>query len=143
MAELKLSDWIIILAFFSAVVTVGVSLIVSVNTYYPSNNISADWESSFDKMDNIEQSTSTIRESITSGEESKITLLGTAEAIWSGTTNAIMNGLGTIGLIDDMIADFEDESNISWPIWAAGLIITIIVIRLIFNVISAWLKRGV
>lgn len=140
-AELKLSTWIIGLTIFSLTIIVGVGWIQGINQEYPEANISDSWESSFNKLNTLNSTTDVIYDSITVGEEPKLTDL--AEIIWDGTTAAVLNGLYTIVLIPAMIGAFFEA--IGMPV-ALGYVITaimvIIIIRLVFSVISAWLKRG-
>jgi hypothetical protein len=143
MADLKVSTWLIVLVIFSAAIVTSVGFIQSINSQYPDANISSEWETSFDKMDTLNQSTTSIRDSVTSGESSKITTVGLANAIWDGTTTAILNGFKTLALLDDMIFDFIVYSGLPIPIWVITVIVSIIVISLIFTVLSAWLKKGI
>lgn len=140
MTDLKLSTWIIVLAVFSTGIIVASSWILAIDDQYPAANVSADWSNSFNKMSNINATTLSVRETIESGEEPKATDLG--EILLTGIPSAISRGLKSLGLIDDMVSDFNEQSNIPIPKWTTDLIVIIIVIALIFTIISAWLKRS-
>jgi hypothetical protein len=141
MSDLKLSTWIILLALFSAGIATTSAWVVGINDAY-GVNASTDWSNSLDKMSDISNRTTSIREKMSSGEDNKVTAIGTAEVIWSGTVSSIMTGINSLGLIDDMIKDFQDQSGLDIPTWVLPLIVTIIVTSLLFGVASAWLKRG-
>ena len=140
MTDLKLSSWIIVLAIFSTGFLVSMSWIVAIDDAYPAGNISAEW-SSFDKLSSLSNTTTKTRTDIASGETGKLSDFG--EMILVGVPQAVLGGLSTIGLLDDMLYDFANNAGIDMPSWVATLTIIIIVISLIFTIISAWLKRSV
>lgn len=143
MADLKASSLIILLAFFSILITTGATWIVGINEEYPASNINADWNESFAIMGNLSTTTHSIREKFENPEDDVITFSDTADAMLGGTVEGIKNVIRSLGLISPMITDFREESEIPIPTWVAPFVLLVVTISLIFTVASAMLKRGI
>lgn len=141
--EFKLSTLVIIVTIAVAAMATSASWIAGINEEYPSANLDVSWNTSFNKMAELNSTGASVREAFGVGEkEGGIeTSEGTDVGLFKGTISALSNAKETLELIPSMIRDFMDNSKLDLPWWFYSTIWTIILVSVLFTLAGAFLRR--
>lgn len=134
---MKISNLLIGLVLFSAMIAGGSVIIGQFDTAYENANMTGNWNSTYNKISTISTTTDKMYNDTSTATVKDTAIVWLPSAIW----RTVITSVQSIWLSTDIVMHIGEDFGI--PGWFITTVVTIIILSMIFAVATAIFRRNV